>query len=250
MPAKLNKELMDKAVLAYQNGESSHAVSKRLGFGKDALLKELKRRGLRSRSKAEALALKYEDAVWRDKDKLEQLYIVEGMSSHEIAAKLNCDRSVITDWLHRHGIPVRSLSEAHIGQIPGNAGKGKRYCTETVLCACGCGTELRRYAYGSYERRFVSGHRIKGEAHPLYKKESVNKKPRHGRSDYRLWRQAVLKERDYTCARCGKRGGKLHAHHVLPMAKFPEYAFSVKNGRAMCVPCHRDLHSFANEVAR
>jgi hypothetical protein len=34
----------------------------------------------------------------------------------------------------------------------------------------------------------------------------------------------------------------LEAHHILPKAKFPQYALDVKNGRTMCNYCHKMIH--------
>jgi 5-methylcytosine-specific restriction endonuclease McrA len=59
---------------------------------------------------------------------------------------------------------------------------------------------------------------------------------------YKFWRLAILALDDYTCCFCGKRGCKLHVHHVLPYADFPEYRTEVNNGASLCIPCHRAFH--------
>jgi 5-methylcytosine-specific restriction endonuclease McrA len=55
---------------------------------------------------------------------------------------------------------------------------------------------------------------------------------------YKEWRTAVFTRDDYTCRRCNKRGGHLHAHHIKPFALFPELRMDVSNGLTLCVPCH------------
>src|ERR1041385_3397781 len=43
---------------------------------------------------------------------LEQLYIAEKLSAHEIAVRLRCSDGKINYWLARHQIPKRSISDA------------------------------------------------------------------------------------------------------------------------------------------
>ena len=62
---------------------------------------------------------------------------------------------------------------------------------------------------------------------------------------YRAWRTAVFERDNYTCTSCGERGVKLQADHIKPFAYFPEFRFSVENGRTLCVPCHKQTESYA-----
>uniref|UniRef100_A0A6M3KTS9 Putative homing endonuclease n=1 Tax=viral metagenome TaxID=1070528 RepID=A0A6M3KTS9_9ZZZZ len=57
--------------------------------------------------------------------------------------------------------------------------------------------------------------------------------------EYRYWRSAVYKRDDYTCQQCGKRGGRLEAHHIKPFATHPELRLDVDNGFTLCKSCHR-----------
>jgi 5-methylcytosine-specific restriction endonuclease McrA len=52
------------------------------------------------------------------------------------------------------------------------------------------------------------------------------------------WRKAVFERDDYTCMLCGKRGGVLEAHHILPFAYYPELRYEKSNGQTMCRKCH------------
>lgn len=56
------------------------------------------------------------------------------------------------------------------------------------------------------------------------------------------WRKAVFERDNYTCQICGKRGGKLNAHHKMPWAKYKEYRFDVDNGVTLCEACHKKVH--------
>ena len=52
----------------------------------------------------------------------------------------------------------------------------------------------------------------------------------------------VHKKFDYTCQMCGKRGGKLHAHHIKPVVEYPELAYEFENLTSLCEECHKKLH--------
>lgn len=49
---------------------------------------------------------------WRDKGKLEELYVDKKMNQNEIANKYDVAASTIGRWLRKFDIPVRSISEA------------------------------------------------------------------------------------------------------------------------------------------
>ena len=60
--------------------------------------------------------------------------------------------------------------------------------------------------------------------------------------DHIQWRNQVFTRDDYTCQECGKRGGDLNAHHLLPFRDYPDSQFSLnpKNGITLCLNCHRE----------
>lgn len=58
------------------------------------------------------------------------------------------------------------------------------------------------------------------------------------RREYRQWRTAVYERDNYTCQCCGKRGGKLNAHHINQFADHPELRYDVSNGITLCTECH------------
>lgn len=53
-----------------------------------------------------------DQSPWKDKDKLQELYVREQMSTVEIAEIWGCNPSTISRWLDNYGIERRSLSEA------------------------------------------------------------------------------------------------------------------------------------------
>src|SRR3990167_7214496 len=64
---------------------------------------------------------------------------------------------------------------------------------------------------------------------------------------YYEWRRAVFFRDGWTCVLCRKFGGVLNADHIKPFAHFPELRFEVKNGRTLCIKCHRNTPTFGNK---
>ncbi len=63
-------------------------------------------------------------------------------------------------------------------------------------------------------------------------------------ASYKIWRTAVFSRDNFTCQACGKRGGVLHAHHLLPYSRFPHKRLDISNGQTLCASCHRKTDSY------
>ncbi len=57
------------------------------------------------------------------------------------------------------------------------------------------------------------------------------------------WRKQVFIRDDYTCWKCGKKGGYKNAHHINPYHKNKELRYDVNNGITLCKECHIEYHS-------
>jgi len=68
-------------------------------------------------------------------------------------------------------------------------------------------------------------------------------KRRRSRKDHKDWSFAVYKRDNFTCNICGKRGGVLHAHHILKFTKFKDFRYLIDNGVCLCASCHRSLEA-------
>lgn len=66
----------------------------------------------------------YVKPVWNKKSldptMLRECYVTQRLSTTQIAARLGVNKSVVVRHLHAAGIPVRTNSEAHIGNVPHN----------------------------------------------------------------------------------------------------------------------------------
>lgn len=58
----------------------------------------------------------------------------------------------------------------------------------------------------------------------------------------KAWTLDVLSKANFTCDKCGDRGGKLHAHHKNAFASFPEQRLDPNNGVCLCENCHDAFH--------
>lgn len=80
---------------------------------------------------------------------------------------------------------------------------------------------------------------------PYYKIIGWEKdQPEAGRKtkEYKEWRKAVFERDNYTCQRCGKRGGKLRAHHIERYRDCIEKRTDISNGITLCDKCHIEIH--------
>jgi 5-methylcytosine-specific restriction endonuclease McrA len=74
--------------------------------------------------------------------------------------------------------------------------------------------------------------------------------------EYRQWRSDVFTRDSFTCNHCGCIGGKLQAHHVIPLnlllqkyeitnieqAICCSEIWNINNGITLCVKCHNEVH--------
>ena len=60
--------------------------------------------------------------------------------------------------------------------------------------------------------------------------------------EFRLWREAVFARDNYTCQKCGERGGYLQAHHIFNFATYINRRFDIENGITFCKKCHKEFH--------
>ena len=130
-----------------------------------------------------------------------------------------------------------------------------------------------RLQYPDDQRNFQPGHTpwnagVTGYTHrPHVISDSGRERLKAARSGSRsnFWRGGVTSERAsigawttskaamvharfaYTCQCCSQVGGRLHAHHVIPVWFAPERARDFDNLISVCSPCHREIHSSVEE---
>ena len=82
-----------------------------------------------------------------------------------------------------------------------------------------------------------------GAGHPLWRGgvTPANKKARRS-IQFRLWREAVFARDGWTCQKYGFKSGKLHPHHILNFAEYPELRFAIDNGITLSEKAHKEFH--------
>ena len=87
-------------------------------------------------------------------------------------------------------------------------------------------------------------HFQRGESNPRFKHDKKQNQ-RFERYDYKLWRLSVFRRDNFTCQKCGAKGGRIHAHHIQRWSTHPELRYEVSNGITLCVQCHSDVHGYS-----
>lgn len=148
----------------------------------------------------------------------------------------------------------KKISESHKGKRPSDktikasiiAHKGKKWSLES------------RKKLSESRKGMVSGMKGKVMSIETRKKLSVahkgcksylwkggvsnkNSSIRNG-VEFRLWRESVFTRDDYTCKKCGQKGGKLNPHHIFNFSTYLDLRFAIDNGITLCKKCHREFH--------
>jgi hypothetical protein len=134
------------------------------------------------------------------------------------------------------------------------AHKGKRYSLESRRKM----SEMRKGRRPSLETRKKMSIAKKGDKCSFWKGGIT---PAHimirGSSKYQQWRSQIFFRDDFTCQKCGQRGGKIEAHHIRPFKQLFEEVrrnlplfnlfdgamlysplWDINNGITLCQQCH------------
>ena len=90
-----------------------------------------------------------------------------------------------------------------------------------------------------------------GSGHPMWKVNRVVMQEARGFYRTSAWQtiSATVRFRDdYTCQYCGRRGGRLNAHHCIPI-RYGGGALDADNLVTTCNPCHRTEHRRIEKLA-
>jgi thymidylate synthase (FAD) len=146
-----------------------------------------------------------------------------GLSVGEIAAEAGCSYHTVRKWLARHDL--RFTVEDRRGRRPWNAGtRGYR-------------TRLRHS-----EQHLAAIRAARSGARSNFWRGGLSSE----RANVARWTTEnapkVHEQYDYTCQRCQVRGGRLHAHHIVPVWHSASHAREIGNLITLCDACHRAVH--------
>ena len=160
-------------------------------------------------------------------------------------AKFTCAQcgKVFEDYLRNDGRKDRTLcSKACEGESKKRRVKITcKYCGKTVeRMASQDGPYCSMRCFGKDIGQLKN---LKGEKHWNWK-GGVTPPNRSARTSakFRGWRKAVFERDGYACAVCGKDKPRLHAHHILEFAEYPDRRYDADNGVTLCAFHHQMLH--------
>ena len=69
------------------------------------------------------------------------------------------------------------------------------------------------------------------------------------------WRKSIWIRDDYTCQKCGIKGGCgkaviLNAHHIKSYSKYPECRYDMNNGITLCIDCHKLTDNYGGKCLK
>ncbi|HEY9626373.1 MAG TPA: FAD-dependent thymidylate synthase [Coleofasciculaceae cyanobacterium] len=168
---------------------------------------------------------------YRDRDWLES-QLAQGLHADEIAQLANCSIEAVKKWVYHHGLPLNKRPSGTT--TPWNKGRGGY---ELNLSAES--RELRQRNAKQYTRRGADSNFWKGGASS-------------DRTLIGAWTRQIAPQVhakfDYVCQSCRKRGGELHAHHLVPVFADQSLAYEFNNLVTVCQQCHEDIHSQHREA--
>jgi thymidylate synthase (FAD) len=190
---------------------------------------DLQTSGLVTMSK-EATVYTNGEPLWQSKHWL-KAQRDQGASVAEMAQNAGCSYPTIRKWLKKQDLQFHPEETYFVkGQVPWNKGKtytlGARPLSIDHLAAvrkARCGPSSNFWKGGVTPRKdmtFINQHRAK-----IYARD------------------------EYTCRLCHARGGRLHAHHVIPVWADPSQACVLNNIVTLCAGCHRKLNGRELEFA-
>jgi hypothetical protein len=155
------------------------------------------------------------------------------LSYREIGLKFNMSRSPVDKIIRKHNIKrnnIRKTNDSTCYMC------GKVFYVPVAQKRHGRGRFCSKECY----RLWQKSEENKGENHPNYIDGGSESKLNLLRKtdEWKQWREKVYTRDNYTCQVCGRRGHKLHPHHVLKKSLYPDLIFDCRNGITLCEDCH------------
>lgn len=171
------------------------------------------------------------EALYRDKTWLEA-QLSKGLHVDEMAKLANCSIEAIKKWVYTYGLSLNKRSPGT--ETPWNKGKAgyKLSLSEESL-------QKRLENAKKYTKRGAESNFWKGGTST--ERELIS-----------TWTRQIApqvhKKFNYICQSCGLRGGKLHAHHLVPVFADESVAYNFDNLVTFCKECHEFIHHNNKEL--
>ena len=160
--------------------------------------------------------------AYRDRDWLAEQYHTLGRPQAEIAEECGVAEITVRQWVRKHGL-TKALGSWSRGISPWN--RGLKY---------------RGSWKASEETRQLLSEQKMGERNPQWK-GGVTRDAVKLRREAATMRPELLERDGFRCRLCGKVGGFLEIHHVIPIWARPDLAAERDNLAMVCIPCHDSM---------
>lgn len=194
--------------------------------------------------------------AWQRRDKpsdewLYQKYVIEGLTSVDIAKIVNRNPKRVWEWLQQARIPTKSRGEYMRGRKKDydNYWKGKNLYPETKEKIRQAAIEDGRVPYLKNGVHWLKGK--KGATSPVWKGGiTPERQAFYGTPEWKKMAGLVWRRDRATCQRCGrqkynKEGIPLDIHHIVSFA-VKELRLELTNLILLCEKCHYWVHSKKN----
>lgn len=190
---------------------------------------------------------------YNSKDWLHKVYVVDELSTGDIAKIANVNSKTVHKWLIKYGIPTRPrghnyASTLKIGSGSDNAFYGRKHTAESIAKMSESSKGESPWLYGPvnhwYGKTGEQNRNWKGGITP-------ERQAFHGTAEWRRVSRLVRKRDQNTCQRCGKTQDE-HAkkrfdiHHIVDFFASKELRACPENLVLLCRTCHMWVHSESN----
>ncbi len=156
------------------------------------------------------------------KEIIEDLYFEQHKTSEEIGDMYGISGNTVINLMRSYGFDIPSRSEL----------------LSTYYNKKG-GYDKVREAQSTMENRIKSSCRQRGIAIEDFDGFATTEQHiARNNTYYKEWVRKVFQRDNYTCQCCGKRGGRLNAHHLYNFAEYENLRYDVENGITFCEECH------------
>lgn len=204
-----------------------------------------------------------------DYDLLYDLYIVQELSTHDIAKQLNCSAQKVHNNLQLLNIKTRDsrnhtkrsrqkISESHKGENCCFYNKKRPDHSERMKVIM----RGRKFSQDTRDKmskakKGLTGPRHNKWMHPTKRKGNLYYLIRR-LDEMKIWRMSVFLRDKYICQICLKHCSNLQADHINPLCALVEQngistiqqaveckeLWNIENGRTLCIPCHKQTDTY------
>ena len=203
-----------------------------------------------------------------DKAFFVQRYLIEKKSYAEIAKELGWNRSSVSYYLKKYGIPIQDVKEKQKSKalrgvehpMFGKPGvlKGKHHSEETKKKIGLAHLGVKEKPITQETRKKLSEGQKKRPRKPDDQRITPLYRGIRLLSQYKEWRLNVYHRDAFTCQHCFVIGGQLNADHIVALADLMRTnritsiteaincvsLWNISNGQTLCVECHRKTKTY------